>query len=91
MPDGVRAKWAGRVEFISKREWDQQDPRVGGVSYTVPRVLAWGRFARVEVTLSERVMRLAGAVPAQYAAGTTYYLMELNGEWVVVALESWIT
>lgn len=27
----------------------------------------------------------------QFAAGSTYYLMELNGEWVIVDVEAWAT
>ena len=91
VPETVRAKWAGQVAFISKSEWEQRNTREGGVLYTVDPVRVWGRFARVYVRLSERISRAANAVPEAYAAGTTYYLMELNGEWVVVSRDAWIT
>jgi len=61
------------------------------VFYTMHTVRTWGRFARVEITLSERLDRSADLAPAQFAAGTTYYLMELNGEWVIVDVGGWIT
>jgi len=91
VPMPLRAKWAGRAELISQSEWKARDPRVGGVFYTMHTVRTWGRFARVEITLSERLDRSADLAPAQFAAGTTYYLMELNGEWVIVDVGGWIT
>lgn len=91
LPEAIRAKWASRVEIISPREWSRRDAREVGVLYTFDPVRAWGRFVRVQVTVSERLARPEGQAPAQYASGNTYYLMELNGEWVVVAAEGWIT
>jgi hypothetical protein len=91
VPETVRAKWTGQVVFISKSEWDQRNPREGGVLYSVDPVRVWGRFARVYVGLSERMSRAADAVPTAYAAGFTFYLMELNGDWVVVSSTAWVT
>jgi hypothetical protein len=91
VPESVRAKWSGQAVFISKSEWDQRNPREGGVLYSVDPVRVWGRFARVYVGLSERMSRAADAVPTAYAAGFTFYLMELNGEWVIVSGEAWVT
>ena len=89
--EALHAKWAGHVEFVRPSEWDKADPRAGGVVYTLHPILSWGRFARVEVTLSERVGRAAGETPSQFASGTTYYLEQVGGEWVVVAVDGWIT
>ena len=91
VPESVRASWAGRVEFISKSEWNRREPREGGMFYSPHPVVVWGRFARVRLTLSERIGTVAGSAPRAYAAGVTYYLMDLNGEWVIVASEGWIT
>ena len=91
IPESVRAKWAGQVAFISKSELQRRNPREGGIFYFVDPVRVWGRFARVHMELSERRSRAADAVPQAYAAGATYYLMELNGEWVVVSRDAWIT
>jgi len=91
IPETVRAKWAGQVVFISESEWDKRSLRDGGIFYRVDPVRVWGRFARVHMWLSERVSRATNETPAAYAAGAIYYLMELNGEWVVVARQSWIT
>jgi len=91
VPASVRAKWAGRVEFMSKSEWNGREPREGGAFYVLQPIVGFGRFAQVVLTLSERIGRSAGAVPEGYAAGSTIYLMELNGEWVIVASEGWIT
>lgn len=91
VPQAVRAKWAGQVEFISESEWRQRDARTGATLYRVSPVQAWGRFARVYVETSERVSRAGNEAPQAYAAGSGYYLMEVNGEWVIVARDSWIT
>lgn len=91
LPEAVRAKWSSRVEIISRAEWNRRDAREAGVFYTFTPVRAWGRFIRVERAVSERLARPEGHAPAQYASSNTYYLMELNGEWVVVAQDGWIT
>ena len=91
VPDSLRAKWAGRVAFVSRSEWSRRDPREGGVFYTPSPIVAWGPFVRVTLNLAERVSRSADAAPEAYAAGTTYYLMQLDGEWVIIAQEGWIT
>jgi hypothetical protein len=91
VPETVRAKWAGQVEFISKSEWWTRDSRGGGTLYILSPVRAWGRFVQLNVETSERVSRAVDEAPQAYAAGSTYYLMELNGEWVVVSSNSWIT
>ena len=91
LPEAIRAKWAGRVAIITSAEWNRRDPRTGGVFYSVAPVRSWGRFARVELTLSERSTRSEGQAPRQYAAGTTYYLMKLNDEWVIVGQDGWVT
>ena len=91
LPDAIRAKWAGRVEIIAHAEWNRRDPRGAGVLYTLAPIQVWGRFARVELTLSERLPRSAGQAPEEYASGNTYYLMNLNGEWVIVAQSGWVT
>jgi hypothetical protein len=61
------------------------------VFYNVPPLRTWGRFVRIEILDSERTARPDEQLPAQYAAGNTYYLMELNGDWVIVAEEGWVT
>lgn len=91
LPEAVRAKWSSRVEIISRVEWNRRDAREAGVLYTFAPVRAWGRFVRVERALSERLARGEGQGPAQYASSNTYYLMELNGEWVIVDQRGWIT
>lgn len=91
LPDDMRAKWASRVPIIRREEWERRDSRAASVFYTFSPVSAWGPFARVTMRVSERLARPTGDAPAQYAAGTTFYLMELEGEWVIVARTSWIT
>lgn len=91
LPEPLFARWNTRVEIMSPAEWSGRDAREAGVFYTFAPVRAWGRFVRVQVTVSERLARPEGQAPAQYASSNTYYLMELDGEWVVVAAEGWIT
>jgi len=91
LPDAVRAKWGARLQIIASAEWATRDVRSAAVFYTVPPLRTWGRFVRIEVLDSQRTGRPDGQLPAQYAAAYTYYLMELNGEWVIVEWEAWVT
>jgi hypothetical protein len=91
LPDVLRAKWGTRFQIITSAEWAKRDVRSAAVFYTVPPPRRWGRFVRIEVLDSERNARAESQLPAQYAAGNTYYLMELNGEWVIVAQGWWVT
>jgi len=40
---------------------------------------------------SGRVPHRPDQAPWLYYAGTTYYLMELDSEWLIVNVSSWIT
>jgi hypothetical protein len=91
LPDTIRAKWGVRFSVIRPAEWNSRDLREGAVFYSFTPVLRWGKFVRVEVGVSERADRAADAAPEAYASWNAYYLMELAGEWVVVAREGWIT
>ena len=91
LPDALRAKWGARLQIIASAEWARRDVRSAAVFYTVPPLRTWGRFVRIEILDSERTARPDEQLPAQYAAGNTYYLMELNGDWVIVAEEEWVT
>ena len=62
-----------------------------GVLYTLSGVRQAGPFVVVGVTSQERMPRRPGEAPQLFAAGTTYYLMELNGEWVIVSTDMWVT
>ena len=55
----------------------------------LPLVL-WKRQS-LGIQSSGRVPRRPDQAPWLYFAGTTYYLMELDGEWVIVNVSSWIT
>ena len=91
LPDAVRAKWGARIQIIASAEWATHDVRSAAVFYTVPPLRTWGHFVRIEVLDSERTTRADGQLPAQYAARNTYCLMDVNGEWVTVAWEGWVT
>jgi len=46
---------------------------------------------RLYVDASGRLARREDQAPALYGSGTTYYLMELNGEWVAVSISAWVS
>jgi hypothetical protein len=55
----------------------------------LPLVL-WKRQS-LGIQSSSRVPRRPDQAPWLYFAGATYYLMELDGEWLIVNGSSWIT
>ena len=55
----------------------------------LPLVL-WKRPS-LGIQSSGRVPRRPDQAPWLYFAGATYYLMELDGEWLIVNGSSWIT
>jgi hypothetical protein len=91
LPTALQQKWATRVAIMSSAEWSRLDPRAGAVFYSVTPVRVWGRFARVEIRASGRLDRSANQVPSASAGATVYYLMNVNGAWVIVAQEGWVT
>jgi hypothetical protein len=91
MPAALQEKWKGRVGIVSADEWGRQSLTQAGVLYTLSDVRRVGPFVLVGITASERVARREGETPRLYAAGIHYYLMERNGEWVVVASDEWVT
>jgi len=53
-------------------------------------LILWKRQS-LGIQSSGRVPRRPDQAPWLYFAGTTYYLMELDGEWLIVNVSSWIT
>jgi hypothetical protein len=85
----IRAKWASRVEIVT--DTARIDDREAGVIYRVEPVVGFGNFIRVRIEASERLQRSADQAPQAYAAGTTFYLMNRGGEWVIVDWSTWVT
>ena len=77
--------------MITADEWARQPPTQGGVLYTLWSVKRVGPFVLVGVGTSERIARNPADSPQLYAAGVQYYLMQHNGEWVVVLANEWVT
>jgi hypothetical protein len=88
---GLRAKWAPHVPVITKADWDKRSDRDGGTLFTLTSVSRVGPFARLGVDSFGRIPRQPTQAPWLYYAHTTYYLMDLDGEWVMVTMERWIT
>jgi hypothetical protein len=91
VPPALRARWAGRVRLITAAEWKARSDRTGGTLFTLTSVRRLGEFVRLGVSSSGRVARRADQAPWLYYASTTYYLMRLRGEWVIVGADGWIT
>lgn len=91
VPSSVRARWAARLRVMTPAEWSRRDPREAGVFLSLTPVRVWGRFARVELSVSERLARGPGDAPQGYASAQAYYLMRVNGEWLIVATRGWVT
>ena len=91
LPASVRTAWGSRVQLMTQRTWDTRDVREAGVLYTISPLKAWGRFVRIDLGASERTARTSDQGPAVNASGTRYYLMSLGGDWVIVAMEGWVT
>jgi hypothetical protein len=91
LPAALREKWKDRVSVVTSAEWRDRPLTDAGVLYTLSGVRQVGPFVVVGVTSQERIARRQGEAPQLFAAGTTYYLMELNGEWVIVSADMWVT
>jgi hypothetical protein len=88
---GLRAKWAPHVGVITQADWNKRSDREGGTLFTLTSVARVGPFARLGVDSFGRIPRQPNQAPWLYYAHTTYYLMELDGEWVMVGMDGWIT
>jgi len=88
---GLRAKWTSHVPVITRAEWDRRSDREGGTLFTLTSVSRLGPFARLGVDSFGRIPRQPNQAPWLYFAQTTYYLMQFQGEWVLVTMERWIT
>ena len=91
LPRGARDRWRSRVRIISRSEWDAMPVRAEGMLYTLSTVWRVGPFAHVTINYAGRVGRTPEQGPHLYYGGRSYYLMELDGEWVVVSRSEWIT
>jgi len=91
MPTVLLEKWKGRITILTLREWKSQPLTEAGVLYEFTDVRRVGPFVRLGIDTMERTARRAGDAPRVYAAYVTYYLMEFNGEWVIVSWDSWVT
>jgi hypothetical protein len=91
VPVVLREKWSGRIRMISAAEWSARSQRAGGTLFTLAPVRRAGPFVRLGVESAGGVARRADQAPWLYYASTTYYLMRLGAEWVIVGTSGWIT
>jgi hypothetical protein len=90
-PPALRERWKGRVSIVSAAEWSRRPQTDAGILYTLSSVRRVGPFVLVGITAAERMARREGDAPRMFAAGIRYYLLEQNGEWVVVGRDEWVT
>jgi hypothetical protein len=91
VPPAVRAKWAGRVRMTTAAEWKARSERAAGTLFTLMPVRRAGPFVRLGLESAGRASRRDDQAPWLYYASTTYYLMQLDGQWVIVGAGGWIT
>jgi hypothetical protein len=91
LPLALQEKWRSRVQIVDSQEWSGRPLHESGVLYTLSSVRRAGAFVVLSVTASERLARAPDAAPRAYASMARYYLMELDGEWVVVSTDGWVT
>ena len=87
----LRAKWGARLRLITGDDWTRRSEREGGTLFVLSGVDRIGPFVRLRIDSRGRLPRRPDQTPWLYAAGTTYYLMQVNGDWVIVGVRSWIT
>lgn len=91
IPVELYDKWSKKLDFLDANDRRQLDPREATVVYTIRPVTTIGPFARIQIDAAEQVARSADEAPAHFASSVTYYLMQRDDEWVIVATEGWVT
>jgi hypothetical protein len=91
LPPRIRAEWGARVELIPQSLWNERDVREPSVYFRIEPIAAWGRFARVQFVATQRFARNPDEAPRAYASGATFWLMNLDGQWVIVGESRWVT
>jgi hypothetical protein len=87
----VRARWSDRIRMMSQAEWSKRPAREGGELWAISRVEHVGPFARLRVMVSGRNTRSADQGPNAWHSWMDYYLMNIDGEWVLVTLRAAVT
>src|SRR5262245_44940559 len=83
-PASLRPKWSGRL--ITSTEWAMHSPQVTARLVAPGEVSRIGPFARISIeTVDVRVDRFDRS-PTRYRKSTTYYLMENDGAWGILAV-----
>ena len=85
LPPAVVARWSSRLQPVPATVRSVPDDQLPATTYSLSRPLRAGRV----VVLRFSLMTQRG--PQAYAQGTTFYLLEVGGEYRIVAMSSWIT
>jgi hypothetical protein len=91
VPASVVARWADSAHFITRAQWDARGNRRGGSLSTITIGGALGPFVVVRIGVSGRTSRKDDETPSGWAGGSSFVLLEVDGRWVVVTGDNWIT
>ena len=85
LPPALRVKWSARVPIVTQSQWRDRSARADAALIALRSVARVGPFVRLEVSTQNRETRPYMTEPSFYRARRTYYLMERDDEWVLVA------
>ena len=91
LPPSVAAGWRGRARLVTAEEWRRQPEHEAGVLYHTGAVRRLGPFVELSIAASERLRRARGQAAERYASWARYWLMEVDGAWVIVAQSTAVT
>jgi hypothetical protein len=91
IPVALRNRWANRFRFVHLADWQQMPELEGAKLLIVGAVEGMGSLARVRTQVVERMSRQPNESVRLYFGGATYYVLEMNEAWTVVAANVWET
>jgi hypothetical protein len=88
VPPAVVERWRPTATFVRDSEWNARTDNEWRRKCAVSRVVRLGSFMSVRIAFDERLAPNASPGPTGHAGWTRYYLMLLDGEWVIVLMQS---
>jgi hypothetical protein len=88
---GVRAALGPSVRFLTNAEWQAMSLKTAGEAWTISRVERAGSFLRVTVSIAGRLDRTSAQAPALWYSGTSFFLLDYDGELVIASESGWVT
>lgn len=91
IPAAVRASWAARAQVLGEAEWAAHPRPDSALVVHVTRPMRAGPFARLYVTFTEFFPLHRGGATVAGVGGATVTLVELDGRWVLLLADTWIS